>query len=237
MAFIYDFNHEPSSSKSEFPSHYEQVVSLNFPDKISRVKQQALTSMVSLEGWCSTYKGAILIDLILMANPKTVVEIGVWGGKSLIPMAYALRENGDGKIYGIDPWASHESIKGMDGVNKEWWGSVNHQKILDGLIQKINHYDLNDHIELLRTTSEKAAPIYDIGLIHFDGNHSEEYSYYDVVKWVPFVKKGGIIVFDDIGWSTPDNAGTDKAVAWLNENCIKMAEIKGENVWGIWIKP
>lgn len=215
------------------PSHFERIVSLNHPDKATKVKTRAITSMLSLEGWCSSYKASLLIDLVLITNPQTIVEIGVFGGKSLIPMAYALRENGTGgKIYGIDPWSATASAQGMDGVNKDWWSSVNHQKILDGLIQKMHQYGLEDQIQLIRKTSEDADPIMDIGLLHIDGNHSEESCYLDVVKWVPLVKKGGIIVFDDIFWGT-----TTKAVQWLNEHCIKLAEITGDAPWGIWIKP
>lgn len=231
MDFFHDANFYLQESDPA-PSHFEYVVGLNHPDAISRVKYQALTAMSSLEGWCTQNKASLLIDLVLMADPQVIVEIGVWGGKSLIPMAYALKENGSGKIYGIDPWSSTESIQGMDGVNKDWWGSVNHQKILDGLVQKINQFGLKDQIQLVRKTSASADPIYDIGLLHIDGNHSEECSYLDVIKWVPYVKKGGIIIFDDVYWGT-----TTKAVQWLDANCIRFAEVKGENIWGVWIKP
>lgn len=230
-----DMFHNPCFQQYEqhgAPSHFEQMVKFNHPDAITRVKYEALAAMSTLEGWCSHNKAALLIDLILMTDPQVVVEIGVWGGKSLIPMAYALRENGSGKIYGIDPWSSHESIQGMEGVNKEWWGSINHQKILDGLNQKIIQFGLKNQIELIRKTSVQAEPIYDIGLLHIDGNHSEECSYLDVMKWVPLVKRGGIIIFDDVNWGT-----TGKAVQWLDENCIRFAEVRGENIWGVWIKP
>lgn len=226
-ASIYEYQSDKTP-----PSHFEYMAVLNHPDSITKVKYQAFMAMASLEGWCTQNKASLLIDLILMADPQVVVEIGVWGGKSLIPMAYALKENGAGKIYGIDPWSAIESIQGMDGVNKEWWGSVNHQQILDGLIQKINQFGLRDQIELIRKTSANAEPIYDIGLLHIDGNHSEESSYLDVVKWVPLVKKGGIIIFDDVNWTS-----TGKAVKWLDDNCIRFAQVKNENIWGAWVKP
>lgn len=217
----------------EVASHYEYVAAQPSQlDMAAKVKQKALQYMNGLEGWCSDYKACFLIDLILASKPKKVVEIGVWGGKSLIPMACALQANGEGIIYGIDPWSPQASSEGMDGVNKEWWSGVNHQLVLDGLLQKIHQFNLDDRIELIRTTSHQASPIYDIGLLHVDGNHSEKTSLQDVNKWVPLVKKGGIIIFDDVTWGT-----TGKAVQWLDKNCIKVAEVKGDNVWGIWIKP
>jgi hypothetical protein len=57
-------------------------------------------------------------------------------------------------------------------------------------------------VQLVQSTSESAALIEDIELLHIDGNHSETTSLIDVTKWVPQVKKGGIIIFDDVNWVT-----------------------------------
>jgi predicted O-methyltransferase YrrM len=214
-------------------SHYEYVKETNPQlNSSEQVKKTAFQAMRELEGWCTEHKASLLIDLILMVKPQIVVEIGVWGGKSLIPMAYALKENGCGKIHGIDPWSSSKSAEGMEGVNKEWWGTVDHEPIMKGLVQKIQQFGLNNQIELIRKCSEDASPIFDIDLLHVDGNHSEKTSLYDVQKWVPLMRKGGVVIFDDITWGT-----TTQAVNWLDQNCIKLAEIRGDSVWGIWIKP
>ena len=212
-------------------SHYEYVMHIPGKSSTEQLKQKVFYAMDELEGWCSKQKAAVLVDLILNVQPTTVVEIGVFGGKSLIPMAYALKENENGKIYGIDPWDSLESIKGMDGVNRDWWGSVDHKQILQGLNEKITKFGLQKQVKLIKNTSEKADPIAHIDLLHIDGNHSLKTSYGDVIKWVPLVRPGGIIIFDDIGWET-----TGEAVQWLDAHCKKIREFKGDNVWGIWLK-
>jgi predicted O-methyltransferase YrrM len=222
-----DLNVHPSS-------HYESVViTENRNALIQQVKQNAFGYMDELEGWCSKGKASVLIDLVFMLEPKIIVEIGVWGGKSLVPMAAALKVTGEGKIFGIDPWESQASIIGMDDINRDWWGSVDHSQILRGLQEKIVKFALMHQIYLVKSTSADAPIITNIDMIHIDGNHSEEASTLDVKKWVPCVRKGGIIIFDDITWST--NNGT--AVKWLNENCIKFVEFHEGNDWGIWIKP
>ncbi|MBI2810794.1 MAG: class I SAM-dependent methyltransferase [Candidatus Melainabacteria bacterium] len=53
------------------------------------------------------------MDYIFELKPERVVEIGVFGGKSLVPMACALRANQKGRIYGIDPWDNKESVRGL----------------------------------------------------------------------------------------------------------------------------
>lgn len=210
-----------------YDSHYESVVE----NETTELKNKIFKSMAKLEGWCSETKASILVDMILLTKPEVVVEIGVWGGKSLIPMAYALQTLGKGKAYGIDPWSADASAVGMDGVNLEWWTKVDHEMIYQGVVKSIKQFGLQKQIVLVRNTSENADLIQNIGLLHIDGNHAEETSYLDVTKWVPCVKKGGIIIFDDVNWST-----TNSATAWLDENCIKITELKGDNIWGIWVK-
>jgi len=214
-------------------SHFESVEtkSINLIQK-ERSKQEALQAMQELEGWCTGFKASVLMDLIFMTQAKTIVEIGVWGGKSLVPMAFALKYLGEGKAFGIDPWSHVESAEGMSGANKEWWSSVDHEAIYQGLVQKIRKFRLGNYINLVRRTSEDAEPIGNIDLLHIDGNHSEKTSLYDVCKWVPLVRKGGVIVFDDMTWGT-----TTLAVEWLNANCIKIADYQEDNVWGVWVKP
>lgn len=215
------------------PTHYESIVfNENTNILIDHVKKTAFYYMGQLEGWCTNNKAAFLIDLVFMTNAKIVVEIGVWGGKSLIPMAYALKASSKGTIYGIDPWDNLESVEGMDGANYEWWLSVNHRKILEGLKTKISEFDLTEQIELVRTTSEKAEPISNIDILHIDGNHSKKAAMLDVTKWVPLVRKGGFIIFDDVSWG--DNA---TAVEWLDAHCIRIAVFREFNEWGIWLKP
>jgi len=225
-----DLNYEQVNQPA---SHYEIVMLNNGTNAfVQSAKWAAYNYMDQLEGWCSKSKASILMDLVFMVKPKTVVEIGVWGGKSLVPMAHALRCFGGGIAYGIDPWDSLESVDGMDGVNYEWWKSIDHGMILAGLENKIVQFGLADQIVLIKSTSLLAPLIQDIDILHIDGNHSDKASTIDVHKWVPQVRRGGIIIFDDTTWGTNGNA-----VQWLDDNCIKLAEFLEDNAWAIWIKP
>ncbi len=213
--------------------HYECIEMVSNTNILAqRSKEVAFNYMDHLEGWCTHNKASVLVDLIFMLKPKIVVEIGVWGGKSLVPMGLALKVNGRGKAYGIDPWDSGASSEGMDGVNYDWWSQVDHQMILRGLQAKISEYNLQANIELIKSTSENAPLIPNIDILHIDGNHSEKAANLDAHKWVPLVRRGGIIIFDDITWGT-----TASAVKWMDENCIRLAEFHEDNDWGIWVKP
>ena len=226
-------------SQGQPPSHLEHIVGIDKRDFSYHVKQQAFAFMYQLEGWCSQAKASILIDIILKTRPETVVEIGVFGGKSLVPMAYALKVNGKGKIYGIDPWDSNASIQEvMNEDTKAFWNALDHNGVLKKLMSKIPEFDLENQIELIKSTSEDAPPIDTINLLHIDGNHSEKTSYLDVTKWVPLMKSGGWIILDDITWYESGIFTNGRAMNWLNEHCIKFAEFRDAmNVWGVWIKP
>jgi len=232
-------------------SHFEQVVEkpkpcskesvVATPEKFvvpGLVRQEAFYLMAQVEGWCSQEKAGVLVDIVLKAKPDTIVEIGVWGGKSLIPMATALRANGKGRIFGIDPWSNAASTEWvMNEVNKSFWNYVDHELVFQELQRKLYQFDLFDYVELIRSKSEDAPPIQCIDILHVDGNHSEETSYLDVKKWAPLVRSGGWIIFDDMSWFENGKATTARAVEWLDTHCLKIAEFSDTCLWGIWVKP
>ena len=75
------------------PSHFEYVIDKStFDEKhLSAIRLKIAKAMEQLTGWCSVSKAFVLIDLIFQTQAQTIVEVGVWGGKSLVPMALALK--------------------------------------------------------------------------------------------------------------------------------------------------
>jgi methyltransferase family protein len=97
-------------------------------------------------------------------------------------------------------------------------------------------FGLEKYCVLTKATSEAATPVFEIEVLHIDGNHANETSLADVKKWVPLVKHGGWIIFDDINWYEDGIFQTAEAVDWLNANCVQLAEFSDDSIWGIWIK-
>jgi predicted O-methyltransferase YrrM len=194
--------------------------------------------MRQCDGWCSEQKGAFLVSLILEAKPDRIVEIGVYGGKSLVPMACALQANRKGIIFGVDPWDSVESVKELrEEANVGFWERLDHGKIKRTLMTNIRKFNLQQHVQLIEKTSEATSPISDIGLLHIDGNHSDAASYFDVCKWGPLVKSGGYIILDDMTWCEKGVYTTARAAEWLDANCTKLTEFTDNCKWGVWVKP
>ena len=162
-----------------------------------------------LEGWCSEEKSNKLYDLIIKTKPSKLVEIGVFGGKSLLSQAFALKDNNQGIIHGVDSWKVNDCIDGMQNESAiNWWNALDYEKIYNGCKSSIENNNLQNYIKLHRMSSEEYSKMidYEIDILHIDGNHEEESSCKDVELYLPKVKKGGYIWFDDANWHQTQKA-------------------------------
>lgn len=185
------------------------------------------TILPTIHGWCSFDKASKFVEHIIAEKPKLVVEIGVFGGSSLIPQALALKENGFGVVYGIDPWKKEAALESMiDEVHKNWWESLDLDSIYNHCEENIDKYDVRQFCKLIRDKSENVVNTFEDGsidILHIDGNHSEDLSYKDATLYLPKVKSGGLIFFDDIYWTEGDNyATTRKAISYILSQSSKL---------------
>lgn len=175
--------------------------------------------LTNLEGWCSIEKAEKLYKLIKKIQPSTVVEIGVFAGKSLIIQACALKENNHGIIHGIDSWSNEDCIHGMtDKIHMNWWNNIDYQQIYDQCISAIHLYEVEKFIKIHKLSSQKFinSVDFEIDILHIDGNHEEYSSCHDVNFYIPKIKSGGYLWFDDAAWPQ-----TQKAVSII-ENHFKL---------------
>ncbi len=180
-------------------------------ETIDALKQNVCNVLPTLEGWCSKDKALAFIDLVLETKPDICVEIGVFGGSSLFPVASALKYLKSGVIIGIDPWDKIECIKYFDPIedamNLKWWGSLNIHYIYQSYNNMLRKQHLEDYVETIRATSEQAASSIDsIDILYLDGNHSEFCSIQDVELYLPKVRPGGYIWMNDTLWRERQDA-------------------------------
>jgi len=169
-------------------------------------------------GWCTIEKAYTLANLVLCEKPQTVVEIGVWSGKSMMPMALACKANGDGMVWGIDPYSGAASVEGQTGDNAHWWGKTITPKIYDEMYEiaktVIYTYEAAAFCQILRCKSDDLTPFQQIDLLHVDGNHGPQ-ALKDVQRFSPMVPIGGHVVLDDLSWA---GGAVSQSVTWLLEN-------------------
>ena len=178
---------------------------------IEDLKAEVLDGVQDAYGWCTQEKANRFIDLVLEVKPQLCVEIGVFGGASLLPTACALQFLGQGVVIAIDPWDKIECIRYLDPdrdkVNLKWWAHINMDHIYFMFSKLIHQFELEKTCIALRATSKKAAPLIGIiDILHIDGNHEPRVAEQDVQLYLPKVRHGGYIWFNDALWPSLQGA-------------------------------
>jgi predicted O-methyltransferase YrrM len=159
-------------------------------------KKETLSSLSFIEGSCSPEKAEKMMDLIYEIHPEVCVEIGVMEGACTFPTAAALKYQGQGKVFAIDPWISGDNI-------------FLHFKLM------LHGFQVFDLCRIMRMTSAKASLFFDdasIDILHIDGNLSE--ALHDVKMYLPKVKTGGFIWLNNAHLES-----IQPALQYLAEHC------------------
>lgn len=190
------------------------------------IKQQIDDLLLNVtDGWCFHAKAYAMAELVLSTNPKLIVELGIFGGRSLLTQALALRQlNTRALIVGVDPWRREAAIEGETGSeNEAWWSSVDLDAIHAKFMEHLWGYGLEPYCLIMRCKSHVAVRLFDshmIDILHIDSNHSELVSCQEVEKWVPCMKHGAYIWMDDLDWTS-----TKKAQQMLLKSCTLIRTI------------
>jgi len=174
-----------------------------------------------IDGWCSWKKAKHLRAICEAMNAWTVVEIGVYHGKSAIPMAAKLLEMGTGRrLVAIDPWTASASIQHQDAMDQQFWANqLMHERAYEAFQNWVKVLKLDPFVEIVRQRSDDADVPASICVLHIDGNHSIQ-AVKDVERYSPKVIPGGFVILDDISWK---NGGPSKAAELLstrNWRCV-----------------
>lgn len=164
-------------------------------------------SIFELDGWCPKEKGLIMYDLVIKSKSKLTVELGVFGGRSFIPMALAHKALGIGKCVAIDPWQNTSSTTNYSETNDnyKWWNNLDHEAIYNKFVDSLNKYEVFDIVDIIRKESKDTISYFkddSIDVLHQDGNHSEGTSSEEVNLYASKIKKNGYWIMDDTNWET-----------------------------------
>jgi predicted O-methyltransferase YrrM len=132
----------------------------------------------------------VLYGLARALKPKVAVEIGSARGKSACYVGTALKQNGEGKLYAIDPHTQTE------------WNDLNSVDTLAEMRKNIATLGLSEQIEIVREMSGEVAKTWTkaIDVLFIDGDHSYEGVKRDWELFSPHVSQFGVVVFHDTIW-------------------------------------
>jgi predicted O-methyltransferase YrrM len=132
----------------------------------------------------------LLYGLCRSLKPITVVEIGSARGKSACYIGTALKHNGAGSLYAIDP---HTPTEWND--NK----STDSYEMMRANLKKLG---LQKIVTVLRLYSREAIRRVPkpIDMLFIDGDHSYDGVKSDWETFIPFMSRYGVVVFHDTIW-------------------------------------
>ena len=179
------------------------------PEVMQFLEEVVASIPVDYGGGSGSAKALVIADLIAKHRIQNTVEIGVYRGRSLLPVATMLRISGAGVATGIDPWSAGEALQeethAVGPEVNEWVRQHDWEGTYQSVVDRIESYLLTDHCRLLRMTSEEAAPqIPDasVGVVHVDGNHDQAAVLRDAELYLPKLSPGGFLVLDDASWDS-----------------------------------
>jgi hypothetical protein len=155
----------------------------------------------TLHGWCTVERAIDTASTVIATRPKTVVVIGVFGGRDTIAAALACRDFGNGLVIAIDPWSASASVEGQSGEDEKWWNDqFKHDIVYASFVSNVASLGLHGNIQIVRDRSDNFTPPPSIGLLIIDGNHGPQ-SVRDVERYACHVLVGGFAYLDDLNWS------------------------------------
>jgi predicted O-methyltransferase YrrM len=159
-----------------------------------------------LVGWCTPEKGKRIARLVRDANTRLCVELGVFGGRSLVALALGVAQNGFGHVHGIDPFTKSAAVEGTNAKHDDaWWAEIDYEDVRRQAIHVVETNGLAPYVTFVREKSMDVVDRYENGsidVLHQDSNHSAEVSTAEVLAWMPKLRLGAFWIFDDIDWPT-----------------------------------
>jgi predicted O-methyltransferase YrrM len=175
--------------------------------ELDKLQESVWNTVATMAGWCDRARCDKLVELVHTHSPYRVVEVGVYGGRSLAALALALEYCCVGYVWGIDPWTNEANLEGEPNEHREFWEKVDMNEIYLQFLADMEARTLD--YRHIRARGEDAIRLFQdnsIDLLSLDGNHSELSSCRDVQLWLPKLAAGGHLVMDDTSWSSMQKA-------------------------------
>ena len=181
---------------------------------------------------CSSEKVIFLMDHIYKTRPKTCVEVGVYTGSSLLPVAAVLKYHGHGVIFAIDAWSNKEATRNMSPKDTSlgFWSNVEMGAAYDKFKERLHDWDVRKQCVIVSTASTNvASKLKEIDFLHLDGNHTESGALSDATLYLPQVKRGGYILFSRLFYKVRGFQPKLKAFHYLLRYCDVVGSVDHYN--------
>lgn len=166
-----------------------------------RLRTLGLDEMSMVDGFSTPAQLRYLHDLAAsLPDGSTIVETGVWQGRTAISMAIACRGTRK-KVYAIDPWQDY-SENGQDV--DEWLKSQGLNSLEEAyqlFLRNRRRFRVERYLEVIRAPSLEAAESWSHGpvdLAFIDGDHNADAVRADLDAWSARLSPNGLMCGDDL---------------------------------------
>jgi hypothetical protein len=179
--------------------------------------------LTGVEGWLTLAEAQRLYAAACQATDGRseiiAVEIGSWKGRSTIALAAGLRERGAGRLFAIDPHT----------------GSIEHRKNgvpVDTFAEfsaNVRRAGLENWVVPLRKTAHEARAEFEAGsvsVLFIDGSHEYADVLVDIDDWLPTLRAGAVVGFNDPGYPGVSRALGER-VARSGGTLVEPAIVRG----------
>ena len=187
------------------PKKYRDLINIQINDQSAKKNYLSLIDVKKM----ATYSTFYLINTICKnINSGSYLNIGIWNGFSL----FSGMIDTECEVIGVDNFSE------FDGTSSE---KIFFNKF-DSL-KKQNHFFLKmDALEYLKKSNKK------VDFYFYDALHTYEYQYEALKLAIPLLKKGSLIMVDDICWNHSDDPikATKKFLSDYKDEYKLLLEVK-----------
>jgi predicted O-methyltransferase YrrM len=162
---------------------------------------------------------------LAVANSRdgdTLVEVGVFLGKSLCMLLQAVDQSGKQlSVVGVDKFEIDDEYFGhvmmpWGELARDWKAREGADVLYNSALDYVSRCPQKTHLRELRRVESNAPPACvgerTCSLVYLDANHTYEHVLADLHAWYPMVRPGGLLAGHDLN-SKGHNCGVRQAVA------------------------
>ena len=157
-------------------------------------KTQRLPNKEKMTGQIDPLEGYYMYDLIRKNKFKNCLEIGMANGMSALYICQALKENGNGMLFSIDPFQTSQwngmALENLKNAGLSKYSFLLEEKDIHALPKILKFCEKEAKL------TKKPTEIFDF--IFIDGDHRFDYTLLDFFYASLLLRIGGVIIVDDI---------------------------------------
>jgi len=178
---------------------------------LKEVRRLASIVPTDIGGGSSIEKISVMVGLADRLCFKTFIEIGIYRGRSFLPIAHFFARR-EGFSYGVDPYTMSDAREldlpsSVVDLLEEFFENTDYDALYNDILLRQIAFGLSKSAQIIRQTSQRAVNYFRdrqilADMIHIDGNHDTTFVMKDVEYYIPLLKDGGILILDDINWES-----------------------------------